>query len=125
MINKVSALSLSVIVGITLLTYFGITQYIFDHDAFLISSVIACIAVVAYIHGLWRPDHSARYAEVCVGLGLLGTVVGFSHGLQFVEASGEAIDALTGAFTAFHTTAVGLSAAMILRIQYWMSGGEL
>ena len=122
---KTRLLTLAVALGLTLLGYFGVLQYVYTHDAFYLSTTIAATTLIAYVHGLFYPLHSAKWAEVVVGMGLLGTVIGFSQGLAAVEDSGNSFDALKGAFVAFHTTATGLVGAIILRVQYWFADGEL
>lgn len=120
-----AVLTLGIVLGATLLGYFGLLQEMWKYDVWYLSTIICAIGAFAYIHGLRSPRHSAKYAEVCVGMGLLGTIVGLSAGLSAVEYSGDTYDALKGAFVAFHTTITGLTWAMLLRVQHWIGGGEL
>lgn len=123
--KKSSLLTAALIMALVALYYFGVLGYVYSHDTLYLSTAIAATSVFAYGHGLRHPLHSGKWAEVVVGMGLLGTVIGFSSGLAAVEESGQGADALYGAFIAFHTTAVGLVGALVLRVQYWFADGEL
>jgi hypothetical protein len=121
---KSAILSTALLLGAVLLTYFGVLGYVWERDTHYFSTVIAAFAVGAYVHGLWHPAHSAKYAEVAVALGLLGTVAGLSIGMAMVAQSGNALDAVAGAFSAYYATATGLVSAIALRVQGWLGGEE-
>jgi hypothetical protein len=117
-------LSTAVLIGIILLGYYGVIGYVWERDAHFFSTTIAIFAVSAYVHGLWFPKHSSKYAEIAVALGLLGTVAGLSTGMADVARTGNALDAVAGAFSAYYATATGLVSAIVLRVQGWLGGQE-
>ena len=117
-------LTSAVLLGIVLLSYFGVIGYVWGRDSHFFSTTIAVFTTAAYVHGLYDPKHSAKYAEISVALGLLGTVAGLSIGMARVAESGNALDAVAGAFSAYYATATGLIGAIILRVQGWLGGAE-
>ena len=121
---KNAVLTAACLCGALLLYYFGVLGYVWERDTHFFSTTIAVFAVLAYVHGLRAPANSAKYAEIAVALGLLGTVAGLSLGMARVAQTGNALDAVAGAFSAYYATATGLVSAIVLRVQGWLGGAE-
>lgn len=117
---------------LALATVSGILLWWFDlglmvmwvNDTYFLSLAIGIYVLISYVRGFYQPTILPRLAEDCVVFGLLGTVIGFSISLTEIQASGQTLDGLAGAFTAFHTTIVGLIGAWLLRRHALYQGVE-
>lgn len=125
------ALNLAIAGVLSLLVVEGYATPVFTGDATYMTHGIAVLGAVSVLLSLWwaawrcadpvRAVHWLGYlAQLLVGLGLLGTVVGFCMALAGVSASGVADVAaigpmvsalLAGMGTALYTTLIGAVAA--------------
>jgi hypothetical protein len=121
--------------------YFGIGQYLLDHDTTYISWVIfgvftlTTIHIGKHIHSLSakRPIYDNEMqidwyaAEACMGIGMVGTLIGFliilssafsNIDVTSVEQMKEVVGNIAaGMGTALLTSLVGLLASLALKLQ--------
>lgn len=82
-----------------------------------ISALFICIIIIFFIASLLR---NANYRNECVSIGILGTFVGITFSLYHFDAaniSGSIPSFIDGLKMAFITSAVGVSASIILSLK--------
>lgn len=104
--------------------WFGLAQIVWAADTYFISTAILLIGFVGYLWGFFRREVLYRFAEITVGLGFFGTVLGMAIGTQLIYQTQNTLDALPAVAIALHTTAMGVIWAIPLRISAWLLGEE-
>lgn len=104
--------------------WFGIAQVVWAADTYYISTGIMGIGFVGYLWGFRNVGVLYRFAEITVGLGFMGTVLGLSIGTAAIAISQNPLDAIPAVAIALHTTFVGVMWAIPLRISAWLLGEE-
>tara|TARA_B110000196_G_scaffold293833_1_gene282415 strand:- start:3251 stop:4087 length:837 start_codon:yes stop_codon:yes gene_type:complete len=82
-----------------------------------ISALFICIIIIFFIASLLR---NTNYRNECVGIGILGTFVGITFSLYHFDAaniSGSIPTFIDGLKMAFITSAVGVSASIVLSLK--------
>lgn len=136
----VAALHNTAVVGVIAAAHHGLLGHIWASDPTGITALIGLLYLVGVMRGLYRSykdyslfpceeEPSALLASICLGLGLLGTIIGFALMLGHipnvnpnnVAQTRMALDGVAlGMRTALYTTGVGLVAQMILSVQVFI-----
>lgn len=135
-----------VITGVSISFYFNFGKFIYTHDLTKLTMVIAGLFVATTIiigYKLWshvRHQNEVVYekewfiSELCISLGMIGTVIGFIYMLYSVFSSLNITDTLAvqqslgkmaqGMGTALLTTLVGLVSSVLIKSQLVMVENE-
>ena len=137
-----------IVAGVATAWYFNFGMFIYTHDLTKLTIVIAALFVATTIvigYKLWnkvRNNQVAFYekewfiSELCISLGMIGTVIGFIYMLYSVFGNLNIADTVAvqrslgmmanGMGTALLTTLIGLISSVLIKSQLVMAenGGE-
>lgn len=102
---------LTILVVISMLTYFGVLPYVWAHDIFYTATTAFFYGIGCLLLSVYRPVWASRGLAICPAIGLLGTVIGLSYMLTAYSGQGDEgkLHLLQGMFTVMHTTGVGIA----------------